>query len=323
MLTPRENALEVINWGNPEYVPFKPECNPFILTPSGMIEEPWAGGVDAFGVKWIATKEGSLPEPGKFMFDDIAEWRNYVKIPDLDQYDFKAMAEKDLARIDRNEKLINVIAPCGLFERLISFMGFENGLSALLEDPESCMDFFHEMAKFKVDFINRVIDAYQPDMITYADDLAHARGLFMSPETYRTVLKPYHKMIADAITSRGVIFCQHMCGKCEDLVDDLVEMGCKLWNNAQTLNDIAGILQKYKGKLAIEGGWDSAGPAAYIDATLETVLEEGKRCVREYGVHKGYIFTASVMNERGNGSLVGDPRLDELVKLWPTISRIY
>lgn len=323
MMTPRENVLEIINYGNPEYVPLQTECNPFLLSVAAATEEPWEGGPDAFGVNWVVTKEGALPEPGCYRFDDVSEWRKYVKIPDVDSFDFQAMAAKDLPTVDRNTQLVNILYPCGLFERLVSFMGFENALCALVTDPESCRDFFDEMSKYKVKVIERAIDVYKPDVITYADDLAHARGLFMSPETYRSVIKPYHRRIADAITSRGVIYSQHICGKCEDLIGDFVEMGARIWNSAQNMNDLVGIQKKYKGKLVIEGGWDSNGPAAFIDATMETIIEEARRCVNEYGVNKGFIFWPSVMNEEGNGSMIGDERLDKLISLWPEMSRIY
>lgn len=35
-------------------------------------------------------------------------------------------------------------------------------------------------------------------------------------------------------------------------------MGAKLWHSAQSMNDLKGIGKKYKGKLTIEGGWDSS-----------------------------------------------------------------
>lgn len=323
MMTPRENVLEVINGGNPEYVPLQTDCNPFLVSASGAIEEPWEGGVDAFGVNWLVTKEGAMPEPNNFRFDDVSEWRKHVQIPDVNSFDFNAMAEMDLATIDRSRQLVNVLYSCGLFERLVSFMGFENTLCALITDPDSCKDFFNEMSTFKAKVIDKIIDAYKPDVITYSDDMAHAKGLFMSPETYREVIKPYHRRIADAITSRGVIFSQHICGKCEDLLEDFVGMGCRIWNSAQIMNDLAGIQKKYKGILTIEGGWDSSGPAAFVDASMDTIISEANRCIDEYGVNKGFICWPVVMNEKGNGAMIGDERLDKLISLWSQISKIY
>ncbi|POP31833.1 uroporphyrinogen-III decarboxylase [Lactonifactor longoviformis] len=321
-MTPRENVLEVINWGNPEYVPLMNECDPYFFSGVCNLEMTF-GGPDAFGVNWVSTPEGSIPEPGKFLFCDISEWRDYVKIPDVDKIDFKAMAKHDLVGFDWDNKLLNFFYPAGLFDRLVAFMGFENALISLAEDPESCDDFFHEMMKYRIQVLERAIEAYKPDMVTYVDDMAHAKGLFISPETYRKLIKPYHRQIVQTVKSRGVIFNQHICGKCEDLLDDFVEIGVQVWNSAQPINDLAAVQKKYKGKLVVEGGWDTSGPASYLDSSIELVMEEAMRNIKEYGVNKGFIFWPIIMNKQGNGMIVGDERLDKLTEVWPTISRIY
>jgi hypothetical protein len=321
-MTPRENVLEVINWGNPEYVPFSAMCSPR-LPAFGRYESPPQGGLDAFGVNWIVTTEGSMPDTRKFTFDDISEWRTYVKFPNLDDFDFKAIAQEDLSRVDRNMQLINVQSFCGLFERMVAFMGFENTLFALVADPDSCKDFFDELSKFEVKVIERLVDVYKPDIITYFDDLAHARNLFMSVETFRSIIKPYHKRIADAITSAGVIYSQHICGKAEELIGDFVEMGARIWSSAQIMNDLVSVQKKYRGLLTIEGGWDTTGPPSSIGASLETIIEAAKHSINTYGVNKGYICSPYIVNERGPAQLVGDKRFDELKRIWPEISRIY
>ena len=129
-------------------------------------------------INWIATAEGAIPEPNKFMFDDIADWKKYVKFPDVDKFDFTQVANIELARVNRSEKMMCLFNACGLFERLVAFMGFENALCSLVEDPESCKEFFDAFSDYKVATISKHIDAYKPDIVMYYDDLAQARGLF-------------------------------------------------------------------------------------------------------------------------------------------------
>ncbi len=102
------------------------------------------GGVDSFGVNWVATKEGAMPEPNKFMFEDIADWKEYVHFADLDSLGIEAAAEEleDFNLDNRNEVVENVLSACGLFERMAAFMGFENALCSLVEDPDTCQEFF-------------------------------------------------------------------------------------------------------------------------------------------------------------------------------------
>lgn len=322
-LTPRENGLNIINWGKPEYVPMTSELYHYCRQATNMIDQPLTGGVDPFGVYWVDTPEGSIPEPDKFMFDDIEDWRKYVVIPDPDKIDFKQCAQIDLEHADRSSKLINVNSTTGLFERLTSLMGFENALCALLENPEECRAIFSALADYKVKCMEHIIEEYKPDVITYFDDLATARGMFMSPDTYRSIIKPYHKKIVDSVNSKGVIFAQHCCGRCEDILQDFVDIGAKIWSSAQIINDIKKIKEDFKGRLVIEGGWDTSGPCSYIGGTVEMAIAEAKRAISEYGPNGGYIMQPILLNERGNSLRVGDPRLTEIIRIWPEISRIY
>lgn len=318
----RENYFAMIEGRKPEFIPNAIEVYKICILGSACADQRWQGGLDPFGVNWIATREGVIPEPNKFMFDDIADWKDYVKFPDVETLGIEEMAKMEMADIDRNEVIINVYSPTGLFERLVAFMGFENSLCSLVEKPEVCQEFFEAFADYKIACINKFIDVYQPDVITYLDDFATANGLFMSPKVYRQVIKPSHRRIVEAVTSRGVIFCQHTCGKCEKIIEDYVEMGVRIWNAAQIMNDLEGIQDKYKDRLIVEGGWDYQGPASYIDTPMEVLIEETKRCMRQYGQKGNYIFLPVLMNENGNSLIVGDPRLELVLKEFNQINRL-
>lgn len=318
----RENALEIINWGKPEFVPICFDAYHIVLLATGITDQPWRGGVDPFGVNWIATAEGAIPEPNKFMFEDIADWKEYVKFPDVNMFNFTQVANIELANVDRAEKLICMFSACGLFERLVAFMGFENALCALVEDSDSCKEFFDAFAAYKIATVGKAIDVYKPDIVMYYDDIATARGLFMSPSTYREVIKPYHKKIADYIISRGCIFEQHTCGKCEDVLDDFVEIGAKIWNPAQIYNNIPEIQQKYKGKLVVNGGWDSQGTCAAPDAGADELIKEAKRCMETYGRNGGYMLYPLIVTPRGLAYVVPDDRIPLLNEEWEKMNKL-
>lgn len=318
----RENFFAMIEGKKPEFIPHFNEVYKMCVLGYDCVDEPLQGGLDPFGVNWIATKEGVLPEPNKFMFDDIADWKKHVKFPDIDMLGIEEAAKIEMADVDRSTVIINVYSACGLFERLAAFMGFENALCSLVEDPESCQEFFKAFSDYKIACHHRFIDAYQPDIITYCDDLATANGLFMSPKVYRKVIKPAHQRIIEAVTSRGVIFAQHTCGKCEEIIEDYVEMGAKMWSSAQISNDIEGIQEKFKGRLLVEGGWDSSGSASYNGASTEEVIAEEVRCAKEYGQKGNFIIMPILMNENGNSMMVGDPRIAPMIEAWHQVDKL-
>ncbi|MCG1026367.1 MULTISPECIES: uroporphyrinogen decarboxylase family protein [Dehalobacter] len=319
MMTPKQNALESIYGGKPEYVPLSHEDVQLAGMASLDQEAPlMRNGTDIFGVPWVATKEGSIPKPGFMLFDDVTEWEKHVKIPDVASMDFKAMAEAEINRrppSDGEEKLVEIMDGLGPFQRLVSFMTFEEALCALVMEPQACMDFFEAVTEYKIAYINKSIDAYNPDIYCLGDDNATARGLFMSPETFRKLIKPYWARMAEAVTKRGVLFNIHDCGKCEDIIPDMVEIGVSFWQSAQPMNDLAGILDKYRGQLAVEGGWDSSGPPSYIGADEEMIRAEVRRCLTEYK-KPGFFLWPSIINERGNSVFVGDDRLGALKDEW-------
>ena len=279
----RENFFAMLE-GKAEFSPIYNSLYKICSIVPSVIERPADGkkGMDAYGGYWNRTVDGFLPDPGKYLFEEISDWKDRVKIPDLDNYNMEMLAAQELDEKDRKEKIINIMWNTGLFDRLVAFMGFENALIALAEEPESCEEYFGVMADFKIETVNRMIEAYRPDAITYCDDLAAAQNLFMSPSAYRTIIKPHHKRIIEAIVSKGVICIQHTCGKCEDILDDYVEMGVQVWSSAQHMNDLPGIQKRYGHKLLIEGGFNSSGRAGCIDAAIEEILSEAQRCLDMY-----------------------------------------
>lgn len=314
MLTPKQNLLAAIYGEKQDYVPSS--RLEYVSIRSGMalqqLEDPFVTSKDAFGVPWVVNQHGPMTQPGFVMFDDITEWEDYVHFPNLDDIDFKRLAEEESKMYPANRKeMVKTFNLGGLqFMRLLALMGVENALCAMAMEPEACMDFFEAYTNYRVELISRAIDAFDPDIFVVAEDIATARGLFMSPETYRKLLKPFHKRIIETINSRGVISGFHTCGKCEDVIDDYVEIGIKTWYVGQSVNDIAGILDKHKGVLSIDGGWSQDSRYASIkdDDDGEILREEIRRCLTEYK-KPGYILAPMIMKESGH-LMPDDPRYD-------------
>lgn len=318
----RENFFAMLDGGKPEFIPNMMEVYKKCVFGTDITDSHFQGGLDIFGVNWVVTKEGTLPEPNNFMFDDIANWKEYVHFPNIDTLGIEEAVKVEMREFTPGEQVINVLSVCGLFERLAAFMGFENALCSLVEDPDSCREFFDAIADYKIAVHNRFIDAYQPDVITYFDDLATANGLFMSPKVYREIIKPAHRRIIEGVTSRGVLFAQHTCGRCEEIIEDYVEMGIKMWSSAQISNDLEGIMEKYKGRFIVEGGWDSSGPVSYMGASTEEVVAEAVRCAQQYGKYGNFILMPILINENGNSMFGGDSRLEPMIEAWHAVEKL-
>ena len=253
--------------------------------------------MDGFGNRWEypATGGGAgVPDVTLTPLDDICEWREQITIPDGTTYDWKAEYAKECAMIgepNRDFETVDFGFGNGVFERLAALMGFEEALVSMVMEPEATNELFTAITDYKITSLDYIIDAYHPDTITYFDDIATEKNLFMSPETYRELIKPHHKRFAQACIERGIIPIYHCCGYAEQLVEDFIDCGWAAWSSVQVSNDIEKLIREYGDQIGFVGGFDSNGEVAREDASPEEVQAEVRRCLDTYGkYHKGYCF---------------------------------
>ncbi|MDR3122884.1 MAG: hypothetical protein LBU16_03785 [Treponema sp.] len=304
-LSPKENYLRCLRHEEYEYVPalaFGPggDVGMAGFFPSDCGDAS-TGFVDGFGVRWAASDSaagGLIPEPGNFILQDVTRWKKDIAIPDVEKYDWEKIAGNGtgLFPIDRDKAAFCIAATCGPWERLAALMGFEGAMIAMMEEPEAVFELLTVVTDYKIALAKKTKKYFDADTFTNYDDIATERNLFMSPETYRSLLKPQHIRLNKAIKELGMIPIQHTCGHAELCVEDYVETGAAGWNMVQPTNDIAAILDKYGGNFCIEGGFDTNGKPGRPDSTVEDVAAEVERCFREYGNKRGYIFSGMALS---------------------------
>lgn len=327
-LTPKENYLNALNHKETEWTPvFIVDCAGvgFAAGPGPWIEKgPFGGGYDGFGVRWVTPASGGgapIPAPNEFLLDadTITEWKSIIKFPDLESINWEEMVKKEykMFHVDPTMQAVDFGCGNGIFERLAAFMGFEDALIALLEEPEACNELFEAITDYKIEFAKKVKKYYNADIFTNYDDIATERGLFMSPDTYRKLIKPHHKRLYDAVKELGMIPIQHTCGYCENIVEDFIDTGMAAWTSVQPTNDIVAMQKKYSDKLVFMGGFDTNGAPSRPDATLEERIKEVHRCFDTYAKYPGYIFFGFVLVKTINPAEAGAvmrPMLEAAVK---------
>ncbi len=253
--------------------------------------------MDGFGIKWEYPSTGggaAIPDCNYTVMDDVTEWREKVTIPDPSKFDWKADYERECkmnGAPDREKEVVEFGFGNGVFERLAALMGFEDALIALASEPEETYALLEAITDYKVASLDYIIDAYHPDTITYFDDVATERSLFMSPDTYRKIIKPHHKRFAQECLKRGIIPIYHCCGHAEAIVEDMIDCGWAAWTSVQPSNDICSLVETYGDRFGFSGGFDTTGLPSREDAPPEVVEAEVKRCLDTYGkYHKGYCF---------------------------------
>ena len=301
----KENYLNVLQHRPGEWVPVEGEDLLYTGFEFNSMEKgPAGGGFDGFGVKWAAPESGggtAIPEPGYFLLnaDNVCDWKKILKFPDPADYHWKEDAEAQLSGVDRSMTCVDYGDGNGPYERLAAFMGFENALMAMAEEPEAVEELLKAVTDYKIQCLDYIAKYYHPDTYTLYDDVATQQCTFMSPDAYRELIKPQHKRIAARARELDMVPILHCCGHAEALIEAFMEEGFDAWASVQPCNDIAGLLEKYGDRFCIAGGYDTNGaPGQTAD---EAVIEkEIERCFRDYGAKPGYIFAGFILTAAAN-----------------------
>ncbi len=306
-LTPKENYLRMLRGEIPEFVPsyiepanemIADELLAPVMAPNGPV-------VTVYGVEYIGSREinwGALPTPGKVILRDITKWRDVIKNPDLSGRDWEAYYKKALEGKDRENKTLSVHGG-DYFLTLVSFMGFEGALISLYEEPEEVKALLEYVSEFYLEVMKRQIQYCKPDIYNLMDDDSALKSPFFSPEMYREFFKPLHKKHCDLALENGMLIERHDCGRCEDFIDDWLELGIRGWNPAQTVNNLPLIKKKYAGRLALAGCWDNQGPLGSPDVPDDTLREALEKYVSTFAPGGGFVYMPMV------GGKPDDPRV--------------
>ncbi len=289
----RENLLRAIRRTGPAWVPNGMEGVVTIEPP--VIERPYAAGTDPFGVKWDIeekTGTGTYPAHGGWPLKDFETWRNDLRVPNLDTFDWSGAAAKADA-VDRTESLVQGFVHMGLFERSWLLLGMEEALVQYVTAPDEMRDVAGIIADYKIEVITRLHERINMDILWLGDDWGTQNALFLPPEIWRKTIKPHTKRIYDACKRLGIIINQHSCGMIEPIFADMVEMGADMWNPCQPCNDLAALKRAFGDRMTFCGGIDSQFILDRPGVTAEEVRSEVRGRIDTLAPGGGYIAMPS------------------------------
>lgn len=296
MLTAKQNVLETLKKdGKPDRL--VNQFEPFVA----IMNDPVYGLVrgnrvkgkttkDCWGteIAWPEDQHAAMPHvtPENKVLKDVTKWRETIKVPDLKaaasvpgSWD-AALAAADA--VDRNEKLVMGFMGTGVFEQLHFLMGFEDTLANMLMEPEAMMELIEVIGEYRFTYMKLLVDNLKPDVILSHDDWGTKKSLFMSPDTWREMIKPQYAKIYGYAKEHGVIVMHHADSFLEPIIEDMVDLGIDIWQGVLPQNDIVKLQKQLDGRMTLMGGID----AAIVDwpNTPEDVIRaEVRRACTTYG----------------------------------------
>lgn len=258
--------------------------------------------IDRWGSKLHMPKDGGLyfdwvdfpiEEPTLDALDAY-DW------PDPDPPAYNARLREQAKRLYENTDYALVgsaVIGGGIFEQPARTMGLEDFLMALEDDPkfadrlmgritdiyiESCTDYLEQVGEYL-------------HVFTYWDDLNTQDGWFISPDTYRKLIKPKQRRLVEAIKSKtdAKLFF-HGCGAVYELIPDLIDLGFDIVNPVQVSArgmDTKRLKEKYGKDIVFWGGGVDTQHVLPF-GTPEEVADEVKCRIDDLAPGGGFVFAA-------------------------------
>jgi uroporphyrinogen decarboxylase len=247
---------------------------------------------DPWGITWV--REGPFnqlhhsPLQGA---DDatVAAYRYPVEaIPAL-------LARLDPLLADASSSFLGVdVSPC-VFEMVNRLRGMEEALLDLVANPELAFRMAAAAADFAVQLAEAALRRHPFDWLWTGDDVGGQESMLMSPESWRTVIKPHLARVVQVGRDRGVWVAYHSCGAIRPIIPDLIEIGVQVLNPIQTNcpgMDPFELKREYGAHLAFMGGLDTQ--ELLPRASAAEVYRETRRLIEGMTSDGGgYILAAS------------------------------
>ena len=254
-VTPKENIAAMYYDRHPYWVPGGADSG-MLRTPlyNDLLGRGGPGGItDAFGIQWeyVEQVHGSIVRPGTPLMADVNEWKEKVKFPDIDSWDWAAAAAEE--KIDTRRSFQISFVNGFWFERLISFMDFLPAAMALIDEDQT--DAIKELFEATTNFAMKLVDkfcVYWPalDGFNIHDDWGSQRSPFFSMDTAYDLFVPYMKALTDHIHSKGRFATLHSCGHNFTRVQCYIDGGFDSWD-PQPMNDTHGLYDQFGDKIIV------------------------------------------------------------------------
>ena len=324
-----ENTLRAIRFERPEHIPvifwINPACwhhyrrdvlfelmaehrllFPDFTGEDAVVPElaPWerAGEpyTDSWGCIWETTDDGIT---GSVTGHPMADWdalKNFTppdpaKSNGMGAVDWSAIRNKIQAAKAEGKHAAGSLEHGHAFLRLSYLRGYERLLLDMADGDDRLWQLIEMVDTFSIGVVQRYVDLGVA-MMRHPEDLGMQLGPMLSPQHFRTYIKPIYEHLMAPAQKAGCLVHMHSDGDIRELVDDLVVSGVDALNLQDLVNGIDWIAAKLKGRICIDLDLDRQqitrfGSTEQIDNLIRQEVEKlGSReggLMMIYGLYPG------------------------------------
>jgi uroporphyrinogen decarboxylase len=243
------------------------------------------------GTTWKNWKgRMSTPELIDFSITTREKWEEVKPLMVMreDRVDWEKGLKANREATERG--LFRVMAWAPGFTKVCDMVGPERVLIAIIEDPEWVKDMFLTDARLCAEIAEAMIArGFEFDAGWVMDDLGYKHRGFFSPEVYRELLMPAHKIMCDVFKSRGKPMLLHSCGYITEFIPLFIECGFDVIQPLEVKagNPMLDLKREFGDRLCFMGGIDVRAMGHPDPAVIEREISEKIPVMKQGG---GYIF---------------------------------
>lgn len=261
----------------------------------------------------VVHPDGTFSDEWGIRFRDVGDYTEMVEQPlarasldDLEKFPWPDLRDKSRVRGLREKAgeyygkgYAIALGSVGgrIFEQAQWLRGMGNFLEDLLVNVEFAEALMDRLVAMQKDFFDSVLEEIGDllEVICMGDDLATQRGLMLSPELYRRLIKPRQAAVYGDVKAKcRAKIMHHSCGAVVPFIGDLIEIGVDILNPVQPLAEgmDRGRLKKQFGRnICFWGGVDEQKVLPFGSAA--DVRREVQEAVESLGRGGGYVLSAA------------------------------
>ncbi len=143
------------------------------------------------------------------------------------------------------------------FEKPWQIRGMENLLMDYHLAPEQVHRLHDALCTLYCGYIERAVREFDIDGFFTSDDLGQQTGPMMSPDLFKSFIKPYYNRLGDHLKRHDLHWWLHSCGDNTLLLPDLIQAGVDVFHPVQQgTMDAVDCVRRYGDRLAFLAGID-------------------------------------------------------------------
>lgn len=296
-MNPKENALKIIRFDNPERVVSSPPV--YHLSYHGCNHESFENDlghnqpvgtkwVDIWGTEWHKEHEGVMGMPKGNPIAEIDSLKSY-EWPDPDDERICSKIYKVADWFNGEEALLGGSHRDTLWEKSYMLVGMQNMMIYFYTEPDYVREVLHRIMDFQLGIAEHYIKM-GVEIVNFGDDLGTQRGPLINPKTVNDFLVPEYERLFKFYKEKGVLILFHSCGNIVPMLDMFMTLGVDILNPLQaTANDLDEVRAKTQGKMTLQGGVSSA---TIMDGPAERIVSEVRQRMWQLGQEGGYFCSA-------------------------------